>query len=71
MIKTPLIAKLHVSEFKRKCYNIVTTISPKNHYLIKNIQLNKVTRSYYMFCRKFKRPTAEKDFFCRKGDNEG
>ena len=55
MIKMPLIAKLHISKFERKGYNKVTTISLKNHNLLKNILLNKVTRSNYMFSRKFEK----------------
>ena len=53
--KMPLIAKLHVSKFKRKGYKKVTTISLKKLYFIENIILNKVTRSNYMFSRKFEK----------------
>ena len=55
MIKMPLIAKLHVSKFKRKGYNKVTTFSLKNHMFLKNILLNKVTRGNYMFSKKFEK----------------
>ena len=55
MIKLPLFAKLHVSKFERKVYNNVTTISLKKHNFMKSILLNMVTKSNYMFRRKFER----------------
>ena len=55
MIKMPLFAKLHVSKFERKGYNKVTTISLKKQNFIKIILLNKVTKSNYMFSRKFEK----------------
>ena len=55
MIKMPLFAKLHVSKFERKGYNKVTTISLKKHNFVKTILLNKVTKSNYMFRRKFEK----------------
>ena len=51
----PLFAKLHVSNFERKGYNKVTTISLKKHSFKKSILLNKVTKSNYMFSRKLKK----------------
>ena len=54
MIKMPLFAKLiNVSKFERKGYSKVTTISLKKHNFKKSILLNKVTKSNYMFSRKF------------------
>ena len=53
MIKMPSIAKLCVTKFDEKGYNKVTTISLKNYNLIKNILLNNVSKSNYMFSRKF------------------
>ena len=55
MIKMPLFAKLHVSNFERKVYNKVTTISLKKHNFKKSIILNKVTKSNYMLSRKFEK----------------
>ena len=55
MIKMPFFAKLHVSDFERKGYNKVTTISLKMHNFKKSIQLNKVTKSNYMFSRIFEK----------------
>ena len=55
MIKMPLLEKLHVSKFERKGYNKVTTISLNSHTFIKNILLTKVTKSNYMFSRKFEK----------------
>jgi hypothetical protein len=47
---TLFFAKLHVSKFEGKGYNKVTTISLKKHNFI-----NKVTKSNYMFSRKFEK----------------
>ena len=55
MIKMPLFAELHVSNFERIGYNMVTTISLKKHDFKKSILLNKVTKSNYMFSRKFEK----------------
>ena len=49
----PLFAKLEFCKFERKGYNKVTPISLKKHKFIKSILLNKVTKSNYMFSRKF------------------
>ena len=51
----PLFAKLHASIFERKGNNKVTKISLKKHNFKKSILLNKVTKSDYMFGRKFEK----------------
>ena len=53
--KMPLFANFQVSKFERKGYNKVTTISLKKHNSIKSILLNKITKSNYMFSRKFEK----------------